>query len=122
MGLVISLVALLVMNLVAVVPAAGSFVMPSALSLLTGFIIVPLMAFLLVSLVGFIQLIVADPRMANFVYIVGFLTIYVSTFTNLLPAGDLAIAYLIATVFLAAVIFSLSRFLTTERVILSNKS
>lgn len=120
-GLLISLLALLAMNLMAVVPAIGSFVMPGALSLLTGLIIVPLMAFLVVSLVGFIQLIVTDPRIANFVFIVAFLTVYISTFTNLLPSGNLTVAYLIATVFLAVLTLFLSRFLTKERVVLSSK-
>jgi ABC-2 type transport system permease protein len=120
-GLLISLLVLLAMNLMVVVPAVGSFVMPDVISLLTGLIIVPLMAFLVVSLVGFIQLIVTDPRIANFAFIVAFLAVYISTFTNLLPSGNLTIAYLIATVFLGVLILFLSRFLTVERVVLSSK-
>lgn len=120
-GLLISLLALLALNLMFVAPAIGSFIMPSALSLLAGLIIVPLMAFLVVSLVGFIQLILTDPRIANFVFIVAFLAVYISTFTDLLPSGNLTVAYLIAIAFLAALTLSLSRFLTTERVVLSSK-
>jgi ABC-2 type transport system permease protein len=120
-GLLISLLVLLAMNLMVVVPAVGSFAMPGVISLLTGLIIVPLMAFLVVSLVGFIQLIVTDPRIANFAFIVAFLAVYISTFTNLLPSGNLTIAYLIATVFLGVLILFLSRLLTAARVVLSSK-
>ena len=120
-GLLISLLTMLAMNLAVVVPTVGSFIMPNALSIMTGLVIIPLLTFLVVSLVSFLQLIMADPRIANFVFIGAFLIVYISTITELFPSQKLVFGYVIAIGILAALTAFLARFLTRERVILSSK-
>lgn len=119
--LLILLLALLVLNLVFIIPIVGSFIIPSALSFVTGLIIIPAMAFLIVLAVSFLQLIMTNPRIANFAYIAVFLGIYLVTITGLTASWDVSFIYLMVTVVLAVITLFLSRFLTKERVILSSK-
>jgi ABC-2 type transport system permease protein len=120
-ALLVSLLALLAMNLMLIVPNAGSFIMPNIISLVTGLIIMPVMAFFVVSLVGFLQLIMTNPRIANFVFIGIFLGIYLSTLTELAASWNFTFIYLIATIILIGLTHFIARFLTKERVILSSK-
>jgi ABC-type Na+ efflux pump permease subunit len=120
-ALLISLLAVLAMNLAIIVPAVGSFTIPNAISLVTGLIIVPVMTFFVVCIVSFLQLVMTNPRIANFVFIGIFFGVYFSTITELTASFDFSLIYLIATVILAAITLLLSRFLTRERVILSSK-
>ncbi len=120
-ALFVSLLVLLAMNLVLVVPTVGSFIVPGVLSLVTGFVIVPAMAFFLVSLVALLQLIMVNPRIANFAFIGIFLGIYMATITEFAASWDFSLIYLVATVFIAVITLFLTRFLTKERVVLSSK-
>ncbi len=120
-SLLVSLLALLVLNIVVAIPTLGSPILPSALPLVAGFLIVPVTTFFVVALVSFLQLIMANPRIANFAFIVLFLGIYMSTITELTKSWDFSLIYLVVTALLAAVTVFVARFLTKERVILSSK-
>lgn len=120
-ALLVSLLALLAMNLVIVVPTVGSFIMPSVLSLVTGLVIVPVVAFFVVSLVSFLQLIMTNPRIANFAFIGIFIGIYLAIITEWAASWDFSFIYLMAIVFLVVVTLFLARFLTKERIVLSSK-
>ncbi len=119
--LVILFLALVVLNIVFIAPTVGGFIMPSVLSLVTALIIVPVMVFLVVLIVSFLQLIMANPRIANFAYMAFFLGIYMSTITELAKSWDFSLIYLMITLLLTVVTLFLARFLTKEKVVLSSK-
>ncbi len=119
--LFILLLVLVVLNMVFVVPAIHSFIVPSALSLVTALITIPVMVLLVVLIVSFLQLIMTNPRIANFAFIAIFLGIYISTITDLTKSWGFSLIYLVVTVLLAGVTLFLDRFLTKERVLFSSK-
>ena len=125
-ALVVSLLMLLAMNLIIIVPAVGHPVLPTVLSLATGMVLAPLLGMLVVSLVSVLQMIMANPRIANFAFMAIFFVVYFGVYSGvsarLSPSGDFSVAYLIAILLLAAVTYFLSRFLTKERVVLSSKA
>jgi ABC-2 type transport system permease protein len=119
--LLVLLIAVIVVNQVFVVPTLGVFLVPSALSLVAALIIIPVMTFFVVCIVSFLQLIMTNPRIANFAFIAVFLVIYLTTITELSASWDFSLIYLIVTILLAAVTFVLGRFLSKEKVVLSSK-
>ncbi len=116
-----SFLALVVINLVVIVPQAGVFIWPDGLSLVTGLVIVPVMAFFVVCIVSFLQLIMTNPRIANFAFIGIFLGFYFTTITELTALWDFSLIYLAATVILAVTTLLLGRWLNKDRVVLSSK-
>lgn len=121
MALVVSLVVVLVVNVRLVAPVAGSYVMPSVLSWVAGLVIVPLLVFVVVCLVTLLQLIIANPRIATFVFTGIFLAVYMGTITEATASWNFAFIFLVIAVFFAALVLFLARFLTKERVVLSSK-
>jgi len=117
----ILLLAILAINLIVIVPATGVFLIPSAPSLVAGLVIAPVMVFFIVCIVTFLQLIMTNPRIANFAFMAIFLGIYFTTITEQVSFGNLSLVYLIVAIVLAAVTFLLSRWLNKERVVLSSK-
>jgi ABC-2 type transport system permease protein len=121
-GLVISLLALLAINWLIIVPKISGFIMPNVSSLIASLVIMPIMAFLLVLIVSFLQLIMANPRIANFAFIAIFLGLYITTVNGSISGSwNFLFIYLIAVAALAALSFCLSRLLAKERVVLSSK-
>jgi len=124
-SIVITLLALLivviVVNQVFVVPTIGVFLVPSMLSLVAALLIIPVMTFFVVCIASFLQLIMANPRIANFAFMAIFLGIYFATITELVASWDFSLIYLIVTILLAAVTLVLGRFLSKEKVVLSSK-
>jgi hypothetical protein len=84
-------------------------------------LIIPVMTFFIVCIVTFLQLIMANPRIANFAFMAIFIVIYLTTITELAASWDFSLIYLIVTILLAAVTFVLGRFLSKEKVVLSSK-
>jgi ABC-2 type transport system permease protein len=119
--LLVLLIAVIVVNQVFVVPALGVFLVPGALSLVAALLIIPVMTFFVVCVVNFLQLIMANPRIANFAFMVIFLGIYFATITELASSWDFSLIYMIMTILLAAVTLLLGRFLSKEKVVLSSK-
>jgi hypothetical protein len=120
-GLVL-LATVVALNLAIIVPKTGSWVLPEILPLITGLVIVPLLTFEVVAVVSLLQLIVSNPRVANFAFIAVFLAFYFATVTGVTASWDFMLIYAAAIVGLAGVILTLSRFLTRERVVLSSKA
>lgn len=115
------LIAVIVVNQAFVVPVIGVFLVPGALSLVAALLIIPVMTLFVVCIVSFLQLIMANPRIANFAFIAIFLGIYLTTITELAASWDFSLIYLTVTILLAAVTLVLGRFLSKERVVLSSK-
>ncbi len=116
------LAAVVVLNLAIIVPKTGSFLLPGVLPLITGLVVVPLVTFEVVAVVSLLQLVVSNPRVANFAFIAVFFSFYFATITGLSDSWDFSLIYVAAMVFLAAVIMILGRFFTRERVVLSSKA
>ncbi len=112
---------LVALNVALVVPAVGGFMWPGILPLVTGLIMMPVMAFFVILIVTFLQLVMGNPRIANFAYIAIFLGIYMGTITQAMVLQNLTVAYSIAVVVLGAIVLLLVRLLKKEKVILSMK-
>ena len=67
-ALLVSFLAVLVLNQVVVFPVLRSFIVPGILSLVNGLVVIPLMAFFVVSIVNFLQLTMVNPRIANLIF------------------------------------------------------
>ena len=80
------------------------------------------MTFEVVAVVSLLQLVVSNPRVANFAFIAVFFSFYFATITGLSDSWDFSLIYVAAMAFLAAVIMILGRFFTRERVVLSSKA
>ncbi len=119
--LLVLLIVVIVVNQVFVVPTIGVFLVPGALSLVAALLIIPVMTFFVVCIASFLQLIMANPRIANFAFMAIFLGIYFATITELVASWDFSLIYLIVTILLAAVMLVLGRFLSKEKVVLSSK-
>jgi ABC-2 type transport system permease protein len=120
--LLVLIVAVVVLNVGVIVPATGSFVLPDALSLITGLVLVPLLAFEVVAAVSVLQLVVSNPRIANFAFVAVFFGFYLMTVTQIAASWDFSLIYVAVAVAMAAVNLALSRLLTKERVVLSSKA
>ena len=123
-GLSVSILAYILLNIGFVVPNTHSFIFPDILAVLSAIIIVPLLIFSIVTIVTDIQLIIANPRIANFV----FTGIFVLLVLGVNALGGLGVStsffplvYLGVIVLCTVVSYILSRSLTKEKVLLSSK-
>lgn len=121
LALLISIANLIAVDLAVTRPAIGTLLAPGPASLVTGLILVPLMTFFTVAVVSYLQLTMTNPRIASFAFIVIFIGIYTSTVTELNASLNFSLIYFGVTIVLAGIALLVSRFLTTERVILSSK-
>lgn len=125
-GIVITLsvliVAIVAINLAVVIPQTGSFILPAAIPAAIGFVLVPLVTFEIVGIVSLLQLIVSNPRVANFAFVAVFFGFYFLTVTGTVASWDFRLIYLVALVVLTMVNYLMSRILTKERVVLSSKA
>ncbi len=123
-ALVAFVVAFLVLTFWKVLPATGSIIFPEALPLITALILTPLLIFAMVALVIYVQLVIANPRIANFVF-TGFFVITFFSGTLLSGQSDkinFSLIYAGIIIICAGLALILSRSLTRERVLLSNKN
>jgi ABC-2 type transport system permease protein len=120
-SLVLSAGALVVMNELYVVPEVGHFVMPSGMNMVTGWILVPVISFLVALLVVLFQLILSNPRIANFAFMIMFFAVFIVPAIPALRSLNLELIYLLLIGALVLLNLSLSPVLTKERVILSSK-
>jgi len=123
-GIAIAIIAYIIMNFGFVVPKTGSFVVPDVLAIITAIIIIPVLIFAIVTVVIYIQLVITNPRIANFVFTGIFIILVVGV--NALGGLGLSISFM-PLVFLGVIVLCalisliLSRSLTTEKVLLSSK-
>jgi ABC-2 type transport system permease protein len=120
--LFVLLVATVALNVAIIGPKTGAFILPGILPLITGLIIVPVLTFEVVAAVSLLQMIVSNPRVANFAFVAVFFSFYFATVTGLGASWDFSLIYAAAIIGLAVAILILSRFLTKERVVLSSKA
>lgn len=123
-GLSVSIAVYLVMNFGFVIPKTHSFVFPDPIAIISALIVVPVLIFSIVTIVIHIQLIITNPRIANFV----FTGIFVLLIFGINALGGLGVSinffpliYLCVIVICAGTSFILSRSLTKEKVLLSSK-
>lgn len=109
------------LNAAFVVPKVGHVVYPSVMAVVTAVIIIPLMAFFVVAIVTMLQLIITNPRLANFAFMAIFLAVYIGGVTQLAGRLEFHWIYLGLTVVLGLATFFVSPLLTKERVVLSSK-
>ncbi len=118
---VLSVIALVLLNILFIIPVVGRFVMPAPAQIITGFVLVPVISFLVTLVVTMFQLILNNPRMANFAFMVLFLAVFWIPNAPGTSSLNMTTIYLILIGILIILILFLSRFLTKERVILSSK-
>ncbi len=123
-GLSISILAYVVLSLVFVIPKTHIFILPDLLAVLSALVVVPVMIFTIVMVVIYIQLVIANPRIASFVFTGIFVLLVISI--NAIGAQGFSLnffplVYLGVIVICALVSLLLSRSLTKERVLLSSK-
>jgi ABC-type Na+ efflux pump permease subunit len=122
-GITVAIAGYIIVNALAVSPKVGGFISPDFFSIVTAVIIVPVLIFAIVSIVVCIQLMIANPRIANIVFTALFLLLYFGTtvFSVLGKGINYGFVYLGVIVVCALVSFLLSRSLNKQRVILSSR-
>ncbi len=123
-GVSVSIVFYLVMNPAFVIPKTNSFVFPDAMAVVSTLIIVPILIFSIVAIVVYVQLTIANPRVASFVFTGIFIGLVLGV--NALGAqgtstGILPLIYLGVIGLCAGISAILSRRLTKEKVTLSSR-
>lgn len=118
------IIAYIVLSIVMVMPNTGTFILPNWLALVSAFILIPVLIFTVVTLVIYLQLVIANPRTANFVFTGCFIVVFF--FGSVLSGQGLklnfSVIYLGIIVICAGIAFIISRSLTRERVLLSSKN
>ena len=124
-GLAIVILVYIVMNLVVVMPKTRSFILPDIMAVASALIVVPVLIFSIVTVVTYIQLVIANPRFANFV----FTAIFMSLIFGISYVGGLGVSikyfpliYLGVAAVCGVASGILSRSLTKEKVLLSSKA
>jgi ABC-type Na+ efflux pump permease subunit len=122
-GIGVAVVMYVVMNVAFVIPRTGQFIIPDPLAIMSTFIIVPILVFAIVMIVINVQLVISNPRIANFVFTGIFLILLfgVNALGGLGIEVSFGLIYIGAIVICAAISWILSRSLTREKVILSSK-
>jgi ABC-2 type transport system permease protein len=122
-GLGASIIVYLALNFFLVIPQNGAFLFPGVVSIICAVILVPIMIFVIIALVTYLQLTIANPRFANFIFVGIFvlLLIGINIMTGIGLTTDFIWIYLAVIVVCGAGAYLLSRFLTKERVMLSSK-
>jgi ABC-2 type transport system permease protein len=122
-GLAVSILGYIIINLISVVPQTGGFIFPEPLAIVTALIIVPLLVLSVVFIVIYMQLIIANPRIANLAFTVIFLVLFfgANILTSLGINVNFSYIYLAIAVICGGASYLLSHSLTKERVLLSSK-
>jgi ABC-2 type transport system permease protein len=122
-GLGVSIIVYAALNVMKVVPETGSFLFPGPLAIISALILVPLLIFTIVSLVIYLQLTIANPRFANFIFLGIFFLLFfgINALAGFGITTNYALIYLGVAVLCGIVSLLLSPTLTKERVLLSSK-
>lgn len=124
MGLSISVLAYLALNVGFVMPNTHAFIFPDALAIVSGLIVMPALLMSIVTIVIYVQLVIANPRLANLVF-TGMFVLVVIGINGLgglgVSIGLIPLVYLGLMAVCALVSLALSRSLTKEKVLLSSK-
>jgi ABC-2 type transport system permease protein len=122
-GLGVSIIVYSALNIMKVIPETGSFLFPGPLAIISALILVPLLIFTIVSLVIYLQLTIANPRFANFIFLGIFFLLFfgINALAGFGITTNYALIYLGVAVLCGIVSLLLSPTLTKERVLLSSK-
>jgi ABC-2 type transport system permease protein len=123
-GLAAYIIAYVALNYMKVIPITGGFTMPGTSALISAFILMPLLILAVVIPVIYLQLVIANPRTANFVFTGFFVVIFLGgSFLNG-QGGDknYGAIYLGIIIIGAGIALLMSRFLSREKVLLSNRN
>jgi ABC-2 type transport system permease protein len=122
-GLVVSVVDYLILNFGFIMPKTGSFIAPDPLAIVSAFVLVPVLIFVVVLVVVLLQLMITNPRIASLVFTGLFLLLFFGTSAigNMGINISIPLVYAGFIVVCALVAYLMSRSLSKEKVILSNK-
>jgi ABC-2 type transport system permease protein len=122
-GLAVSILGYIIINMISVAPQTGGFIIPEPLAIVTALIIVPVLVLSVVFVVIYMQLIIANPRIANLAFTAIFLALFFSAniLTGLGINVNFSYIYLAIAIICGGVSYLLSRSLTKERVLMSSK-
>jgi len=122
-GIGIAIIMYVVMDVGFVMPQTSQFIVPDVLAILSTFVIVPILVFSIVMIVINVQLVISNPRIANFVFTGIFLILLfgVNALGGLGIEVSFGLIYIGAIVVCAFISWILSHSLTREKVILSSK-
>jgi hypothetical protein len=122
-GLIVAVLVYIAVNFALIIPHTGRFITPGPLALVTAFIVVPLLIFTVVLLIIYLQLVISNPRIANFAFIGIFFLLFfgVNALTQLGIGVDFSYIYAGVLVICGIAAYFLSRYLTREKVLLSSK-
>ena len=123
-GIVIAILVYIFMNFAFIIPNTHVFIFPEPLAIVSALIIVPILVFAVVVVVIHVQLIISNPRIANFVFTGIFILLVFGT--NALGSLGVSISffplvYLGVIAICGIIAYVLSRSLTKEKVLLSSK-
>jgi hypothetical protein len=105
-------------------PHTHEFIFPAAMAVVSALIIIPALVFSIVAIVINIQLIIANPKLANLVFTFMFVLVLlgVTAFGGLgVSLNYLPLVYVGIITLCALVSFVMARILTKEKVLLSSK-
>jgi ABC-2 type transport system permease protein len=120
-SLVVAFAAITALNFIFVVPRVGHVIFPDPVSILTAIVFIPVVTFFIVAIVGFLQLVIFNPRIANFAFTVIFLVVYFTTILGNASVPNLNYIFIGVAGVLGIATLILSRFLDKEKVVLSSK-
>ena len=122
-GLSVSIIVYVILNIIRVIPQTGGFLFPGPLAFVSAFILVPVLIFTIVTLVIYLQLTIANPRFANFIFLGIFFLLFfgINALAGFGIFTNYAVVYLGVALFCGIISYLLSRTLTKERVLLSSK-
>jgi ABC-2 type transport system permease protein len=122
-GLGVSIIIFIALNIISVIPQTGVFLFPGPLSVICAIILIPCLIFAIVSLVIYLQLTMANPRFANFIFLGIFFLLFfgINALAGFGFSANYALIYLAVAVLCGAFSYLLSAKLTKERVMLSSK-
>jgi ABC-2 type transport system permease protein len=123
-ALLVSIIGYVAINFGLIIPHTGNFIFLDPSAIITVLVLIPLLLFTISALVIYMQLIISNPRVANFAFTAIFLLIFfVMTFLS--QKGfetNFGIIYLGMTIICGGLAYFLSKSLTKEKVLLSSKS
>jgi ABC-type Na+ efflux pump permease subunit len=119
----VTLLGYIIMSVFLIIPHTKVILVPGALEIVTALVIVPCLIFSVVTLVVYLQLVIANPRIANLAFTGIFLLLFFggNVIAQMGLNWNFSIIYLIVIAVCGAASLLLSRSLTKERVMLSSK-
>jgi ABC-type Na+ efflux pump permease subunit len=122
-ALIETLLVYLVMSFAVISPTVGSVLIPDAVAIVTAVVLAPVLIFVIVAIVIYFQLVMANPRIANFAFTGIFLLLFFggSYLSGRGQSQPYSLVYIAIIITGGVAAYILSRRLTKEKVVLSSK-